>query len=123
MSTYTTCLVISEPAPYILNVIMEPKDEEDYNNFYQIEHLDMLHKVPGYRRTQRYKLGKLDPNGGTPVEAPHYLAIHEWDDLQALDGPELRKANASPNTKRILKNNRNLDVRGFKLVKYFPGKS
>ena len=103
-------------------MIMAPKDEDDYNDWYKNEHLGMLHKVPGYRRSQRYKLGKDDFAGRTPKDCPKYLVVHEWDHLQALDGPELREADASPNTIRILKNNRIVDVRGFKLVKYFPSK-
>ena len=67
---------------------MDPKDEADYDAWYREEHLDVLHKVPGYRRSQRYKLGP-------PVEdltlekAPPYVAIHEVDDVNRFfSGPE-----------------------------------
>jgi len=107
------------PPPFILNVIMEPTDDEDYLDWYKNEHLSMLAKVPGYRRSQRYRLGKPT---GMPENPPRFLVVHEWDSLDALDGPELREADASPNTKRILANNKAIDVRGFKLVKAFNWK-
>jgi len=55
----------------------------------------------------------------TPKDAPRYLAIHEFDDLDALDGPELRAADASPWTKKNLSTAKKVVVRAFKLVQGF----
>lgn len=102
------------PSPFILNVCIEPKDDVDYNAWYSEEHLYMLAKVPGYRRSQRYKLGKAD--GRTPEDAPRFIAVHEFDTLEHLDGPELREADASPWTLKNLREAKMVDVRGFRLL-------
>ncbi|KIW86631.1 uncharacterized protein Z519_12756 [Cladophialophora bantiana CBS 173.52] len=105
------------PAPFILNVQMEPPDDDDYNNFYRDEHLYMLSRVPGYRRSQRYQLESSDDVDLSAV--PRFMAVHEFETLDALDGPELREADASPNTHRIIGSAKAVSVRGFKLVKTF----
>ncbi|OAP57134.1 hypothetical protein AYL99_07871 [Fonsecaea erecta] len=105
------------PAPFILNVQMEPADDDDYNTFYRDEHLYMLSKVPGYRRSQRYQLVSSDDIDLSAV--PRFMAVHEFETLDALDGPELREADASPNTHRVIGNSKAVSVRGFKLSKVF----
>ncbi|KIX92798.1 uncharacterized protein Z520_11461 [Fonsecaea multimorphosa CBS 102226] len=105
------------PAPFILNVQMEPADDDDYNTFYRDEHLYMLSRVPGYRRSQRYQLVSSD-NISLPA-VPRFMAVHEFETLDHLDGPELREADASPNTHRVIGNSKATSVRGFKLVKVF----
>ncbi|KIW77578.1 hypothetical protein Z517_10024 [Fonsecaea pedrosoi CBS 271.37] len=105
------------PAPYILNVQMEPADDDDYNTFYRDEHLYMLSRVPGYRRSQRYQLVSSDDVNLSAV--PRFMAVHEFESLDALDGPELREADASPNTHRVIGNAKGVSVRGFKFVKGF----
>lgn len=97
-----------------MHVQNEPADEQDYHNFYEHEHLDMLHKVPGYRKSQRYEL--IQKVQGTPPDVPNFMVVHEFDHLDALDGPELREADASPNTHRVFGNAKAVNVRGFKVA-------
>ena len=97
----------------MLHVQNEPADDQDYHDFYEKEHLDLLHKVPGYRRSQRYQL--ID-SPQAPSDTPRFMVIHEWDHLDALDGPELRKADASPWVHRVFGNAKAVNVRGFKCV-------
>lgn len=100
---------------------VEPADEDDYHKFYHEEHLGMLSKVPGYRRSQRYQLittrAEKDTRAKGPKNVPKFMAVHEFDHLNALDGPELREADASPNTIRVFGNAKMVNIRGFKLVK------
>jgi len=77
----------------------------------------MLSKVPGYRRSQRYEL--ISTVRDIPKDVPRYTAVHEWDHLDKLDSPELREADASPNTIRVFGDAKMVNVRGFKLVKGF----
>ena len=77
----------------------------------------MLSKVPGYRRSQRYEL--VTGHSEESSRAPRFMAIHEWDHLNALDGPELREADASPNTRRVLGNAKQVNIRGFKNIKTY----
>ncbi|KIX93906.1 uncharacterized protein Z520_10243 [Fonsecaea multimorphosa CBS 102226] len=99
--------------PYMLLCEIEPQDDQDYDRFYREEHLGNLLNVPGYRRSARYRLGKVE--GDTKEKIPRFFAVHEWDTLQHMNGPELLYADATPWARRILENFK--DVRGFKLVK------
>ncbi|KAI1628309.1 hypothetical protein EDD37DRAFT_678474 [Exophiala viscosa] len=106
---------LEAPAPFILSVQMEPNDDDDYDKFYRDEHLYMLSKVPGYRRSQRYQLVSSDHLSLSSV--PRFMAIHEFETLETTDGPELREADASPNTHRVIGNAKFVNIRGFRLVK------
>ncbi|EXJ56089.1 hypothetical protein A1O7_09020 [Cladophialophora yegresii CBS 114405] len=103
--------------PFLLNVQNEPADAVDYNKFYSEEHLDMLNRVPGYRRSQRYQL--IKGHNEQTSDAPKFMAVHEWESLDALDGPEIREADASPNTHRVFGNAKKVNIRGFKSLKAF----
>jgi hypothetical protein len=41
------------------------------------------------------------------------MAVHEWNHLDALDGPELREADASVNTRRVFGSALKINIRGF----------
>lgn len=71
----------------------------------------MLSRVPGYRRSQRYEF--VTANTEASLEAPRFMAVHEWDHLNALDGPELLEADASVNTRRVFGNALKVNIRGF----------
>ncbi|KAL9097301.1 MAG: hypothetical protein Q9165_000728 [Trypethelium subeluteriae] len=103
------------PSPCILTVELQPIDEEDYDRFYREEHLDLLHKVPGFRRSQRYVLGQRTKF--TQGEPPKFLAIHEFNDLSVLAGPEMTETNSRPWTQKILKENTAFVLRGWQLIK------
>lgn len=53
-------------------VAMEPAEgeDEDFDEWYRKQHLDILSMCRGYRRTTRYK--RIDG------VKPRYLALHEW---------------------------------------------
>lgn len=104
-------------SPYVLNVQVEPVDDEDYHTFYREEHLMMLSRVPGYRRSQRFELIEAEANA--PTNAPRFMAVHEFENLDSTDGQELREADASPNTIRVFGNAHMVNIRGFKLIKGF----
>ncbi|KAK4941666.1 hypothetical protein LTR10_018405 [Elasticomyces elasticus] len=89
--------------PYLLTVEMEPSEanEKDFEDWYRQEHLDLLSKLPGYRRSLRYVIGPKAFN--TQGEPPKYLAIHEIDDVHAFDGKEAEAANTTPWTTKHLK--------------------
>ena len=71
----------------------------------------MLSRVPGYRRSQRYEF--VTGHTKALLGAPRFMAIHEWDHLNALDGPELREADASVNTRRVFGTALKINIRGF----------
>ncbi|KAJ9622121.1 uncharacterized protein PV06_05805 [Exophiala oligosperma] len=82
--------------PYLLTVEMEPtaENEEDFDQWYRKEHLELLSKLPGYRRSLRYIVGPRTPV--TQGDPPRYLAIHEVDNVHAFDGKEAEAANVTP---------------------------
>ncbi|KAK5045418.1 hypothetical protein LTR84_009282 [Exophiala bonariae] len=48
--------------------------EKDFNDWYRLQHLDMLSTCPGYRRSFRYKLLASTREG-----CPAWTAIHEFE--------------------------------------------
>ena len=100
--------------PFLLTVEMDPIDDADFDKWYREEHLDMLHKLPGYRRSLRYVIGPKTPL--TMGEPPRYLAIHEIDDLRGFDSKEAEAANATPWTVKHLGESKVFIPRAWELV-------
>ncbi|SMR45563.1 unnamed protein product [Zymoseptoria tritici ST99CH_3D1] len=83
------------PAPATVSVSMRVKEGEDLEEFdrwYESEHIDLVSKVPGWLRTRRFRLvvGGLN---GLPAEGEvECLAVHDFSHLDAIDGPEMKAA-------------------------------
>lgn len=95
---------------------MQPRDPVDFDKWYREEHLHMLSKLPGYRRSLRYKLGPRTPltEGDDP---PRFLAIHEVDDaVKALSGKEIEDVNATEWTKKNVSESDAFIARGWRLL-------
>jgi hypothetical protein len=97
---------------------MHPQDEVDFERWYREEHLDMLHKVPGHRRSLRYVLGPKVPDLGDLTEAPKFLAVHEYDSLDAQKGsPEATAARHTPWAEKHISDSTMNAFRMFELLK------
>lgn len=57
--------------------------EDDFNRWYTEEHIPMLSRVPGWRRSRRFVTSVIDP--AAPRE---YLALHEFAAVNGLGGAE-----------------------------------
>lgn len=103
------------PAPYLATAEIQPLDPVDYDKWYREEHLDMLSKMPSYRRSLRYKIGPKTPlTQGTP---PSFIAIHEVDDAtKALASQELVDVNSTPWTQKHMKEADPFIMRVWKLL-------
>jgi antibiotic biosynthesis monooxygenase (ABM) superfamily enzyme len=66
---------------------VEPKHEEEFNAWYNTEHLGDLLKLPGFLDAGRYVATK----GG-----PKYLAVYELASADALKSPEFQRYRANP---------------------------
>jgi hypothetical protein len=66
---------------------VDPKHEEEFNAWYDTEHLGDLLKLPGFLDAARYVAVK----GG-----PRYLAIYELATADALKSPEFQGLRAAP---------------------------
>lgn len=110
------CSWCAEPAPEILTAEMHPKDPADHDKWYREEHLELLSKIPGYRRTVRYSAGAPTPmTKADPV--PSALAIHEFEDAgKAFATKELAAASDTEWTKKHMKESDPYVARGWRLI-------
>ncbi|MGK0172914.1 MAG: hypothetical protein ACI9W2_004658 [Gammaproteobacteria bacterium] len=89
---------MSEQAPGLLLVMMEiaPEHEEDFNRWYDEEHVPERMSIPGFVRARRFRALE-----GTPK----YLALYELENVDALDTDLYRHwtgAGQTEWTKRVL---------------------
>ena len=84
----------AEP-PYQLTVAMTPPDagQADFVAWYREEHIDMLLKVPGWRRVRLFR--QVDGDG------PTFMAVHELESPAVFDRPEYEASIATPWRQRI----------------------
>ncbi|KAI9708038.1 MAG: hypothetical protein M1820_004242 [Bogoriella megaspora] len=103
-------------ASHVLTIELHPAESnvEDFERWYREEHLPMLSKVPGYRRSHRYIIGPRTVL--TTGEPPNYLAIHSFDHFNALDGPEALAGNTTPWTVKHVSESKVFIARGWKLL-------
>ncbi|KAH4098869.1 hypothetical protein HBH70_168700 [Parastagonospora nodorum] len=72
--------------------LQDGKDkEEELEKWYVQEHVPLLQKVPGWRRTRRFVTSYLDLESGHRKEK-EYLALHEYAPKNGLGGPEFQAA-------------------------------
>ena len=94
------------PGKFILvaEILVQPELEEEFNRWYEEEHIPLLSKVPGWHRTRRYKLiSSVElAKGASDDPVPNYLAIHEWSNGAYMDTPELKAAATTPWSTKIL---------------------
>jgi hypothetical protein len=83
-----TAKEIEEEAPFLVATSVTPAEgnKEAFDEWFAKEHVGMLAKVPGWKRTRRYELidalvnGKdVKPSNGDAKEVPFSLGLHrEW---------------------------------------------
>ncbi|KAK5098509.1 hypothetical protein LTR70_002722 [Exophiala xenobiotica] len=104
-----------KPPPIIVTVEMNPADEKDFDKWYREEHLDMLSKMPGYRRSLRYKLGPKTPLTQGETQ-PAFLAIHEVDSMDAFASEEGQAASTTEWSVKQIQESKPFIARAWKLV-------
>jgi pimeloyl-ACP methyl ester carboxylesterase len=62
-----------------------------YEEWFDKEHIPMLSKVPGWRRSRRFVTSTLEQGSALEI-----LGIHEYDAENGLDGPEFKSATSTP---------------------------
>jgi pimeloyl-ACP methyl ester carboxylesterase len=76
--------------------LKDGKDKEDeLEKWYKEEHVPLLQKVPGWRRTRRFVTSYLDLESGHRKEK-EFLALHEYAPENGLGGPEFVAATTTP---------------------------
>ncbi|KAF2786211.1 hypothetical protein K505DRAFT_422566 [Melanomma pulvis-pyrius CBS 109.77] len=86
---------VTGPANLLISAALQPAagQDADFDAWYRQEHLHLLSKCPGYRRSRRFKVVNatvLDKFERREPEVPQYLALHEFDGedfpMEALGG-------------------------------------
>ncbi|PSS29598.1 hypothetical protein PHLCEN_2v2746 [Hermanssonia centrifuga] len=115
----------SAPFTVFVSIDVKPEAEDDYNKWYDEEHIPLLSKVPGWIRSRRFILkdsGKLGVVGKTDQSpAPKYLAVHEWASLDGKDSEEYKHAVSTPWRERVVKDVVAYERRVFKFYKSWEG--
>ncbi|KAI0034170.1 hypothetical protein K488DRAFT_46084 [Vararia minispora EC-137] len=85
---------------------VKPEAEEDFNRWYDEEHIPMLAKVPGWVRSRRFVLkedGVMGVEGLKRTEAPpKHLAVHEWATQEKLESDAYKQAMSTPWRTKVL---------------------
>ena len=100
----------------MLIVEMLPVDEADFDKWVREEHLDMLSKMPGYRRSSRYVLGPKSQFSASGSEPNKYLTVHEIDNIRAFDSQEVQAASVTPWSTKHLTGSKSIVVRGWEML-------
>ncbi|KAJ7868774.1 hypothetical protein B0H14DRAFT_2503790 [Mycena olivaceomarginata] len=109
------------PGKYLLSASFEitPENENDFNKWYDEEHMALVARIPGWKRGRRYKLvGHRQLEGGSLVEQPvsaEYLALHELDNGDFAHSAEIRHARNTEWAQRVIGAARRREVRAFRL--------
>lgn len=80
-----------------LTVPANAAQEDSLNHWYREEHLSMLARVPGWRRSRRFVTAAIDPNASR-----EFLALHEYSASNGLGGPEHKASMDTPWGNRIM---------------------
>lgn len=76
------------------------KDKDELTRWYDEEHVPLLQKVPGWRRSRRFITSYLDIESGHKSEI-EYLTLHEYSPQADLAGPEFQSAVSTEWSKKI----------------------
>lgn len=114
----------SLPGKYLLVVtfLVQPELEEEFNKWYEEEHIPDLSKVTGWQRTRRYKLDSSVELARGPVATPenpvhNYLALLDWDHDRYATLPEFKASIVTPWSAKMLKEVKAFSARPFALHK------
>lgn len=115
------------PGKYLFIVMIQPapESEEEFNNWYEEEHVPLLSKSPGWVRSRRYKLiNAAEVSGRANAEealAPlTYLALHEIESEETRETPEWKHATSTPWRNKVVNELVvGRDARLFELYKVF----
>lgn len=112
------------PGPISLFVSLQVSEgnDEELHRWYEEEHISLIMKIPGWRRTRRFILKEATtkgPEGYAPIERPVNLAIHEFDTADVFSTDEWRQATNTPWRDKVFDNVVLRERRIFKTYKKF----
>ncbi|KAE8356924.1 Alpha/Beta hydrolase protein [Aspergillus coremiiformis] len=81
----------------VLTVPADAAKEEDLRRWYREEHIPLLARVPGWRRSRLFVTSSIDPKASR-----EFLALHEYGAINGLGDPEHKAAMDTPWRNRIM---------------------
>ena len=84
------------PVQVAVSIIVKDADLDNFNKWYEEEHIGMLQKVPGWLRTRRFKMLVGGLKGMPPQSQSEHLAVHDFEAENGLRGPEAKAAQTTP---------------------------
>ncbi|KAJ7166327.1 hypothetical protein C8R43DRAFT_190885 [Mycena crocata] len=121
-TTHPETTAASLPGQYVVSASFEivRENEDDFNKWYDEEHMELVARIPGWRRGRRFKLveSKQVVNSQIMDEnppAPKYLAVHELENKDVERSAEILQARDTDWAQRIFKTAIRREVRRFEL--------
>ena len=84
------------PVTRTVSLRINESDLDEFNRWYEEEHIDMMSKVPGWLRTRRFLMQIGGIQGMPPAGHVEILAVHDFSENDALDGPDWKAATSTP---------------------------
>ncbi|KAF4618193.1 hypothetical protein D9613_011679 [Agrocybe pediades] len=101
--------------------LVSPELEQDFNDWYEKEHIAEILKVPGCLRARRFKLVEsveLTGSEHPPPEKTHqYLAFYDWNNDDYTTTPEFKAAIETPWSVKHITSAKEVSIRRFRLHK------
>ncbi|RMJ08512.1 hypothetical protein CDV36_011888 [Fusarium kuroshium] len=109
----------SGPAPVLLTVAFVIKEEQvdEFNRWYEEEHTTDVSKVPRWRKTRRFVA--VEANNLRQDGHSEFIAIHDFDAENGLEGPVFEYSQTRPWREKILGLVKSRDHRRFKHIHEF----
>lgn len=108
------------PGKYVLSVAADvaPEGEEEFNKWYNEEHLGLIATVPGWLSGRRYELfdSKVQGEGRKPLK---YITIYEFDNNSFAETEEFKTSLGTSWAAEVQKSVLDRELRVFELVKMY----
>lgn len=85
-------------AIFVVGIELEAGHEDDFEGWYNTEHLPALARVPGVNRAVRYRKA---PGQGESPDYPEYLALYDVQSLDIPGNPDWKNAVETPWTQQL----------------------
>ena len=113
------------PGPYLVavEIAVRPEDAAELARWYAEEHLGLLARVPGWRRSRRFVLREHGPVRGTNATVagtgapPRFLAVHEWASMDGFGSAEFARATSTEWRARMVQAAEVWERRTFKVLR------
>lgn len=90
----------AKPGPFIsvVEIAVKPEGQDEFDRWYEEEHIPMIAKAPGWLRSRRFVLEDAGATGPEAKEGrpPRNLAVHEWESPAAFESAEFKAAVSTP---------------------------